>query len=164
MWISAGEFHDVDAESAVPHNNGGLAAWRFPAAGGAQHMVFATVWRPSKWVNGVISFDFYYSESTADTANMVIHWEVSTWSTGDTLAGTFDMLDQSATVATQASANKLWKKHWGYDTTPAPSSVTTSDEFIGVGTGRNANAGDDTFDDDLDFYGVLLTYIPNNRQ
>ena len=164
IWIPAGSFNNIDGQSPIMGSSGGLDAWIFPAGGAAEHLVYTSIWRPSKWINGIISFDFYYSENTGDTANMLITYEVSTWSVGDTLGAARDMLAETDVVATQASANKLYKKHWGYDTSPAPDDVTTSDELIGISTGRNANDLDDTYAGNLRFHGVLLTYIPNNRQ
>jgi hypothetical protein len=163
LWVGAGEFHSQVADATTQSHQGGMACHLFPVTGAGKEMVCATVWRPKKWVNGIISFDYYFNENV-NAGDTVIHYEVSTWSTGDVIAGARDMLNQNVTTTAQAAANTLWKKHWGYDTTPTPSAVTNNDEFIGVGVGRNANSGDDTLAGNLRFFGCLLTYVPTNRQ
>ena len=140
------------------------SSWIFTAAGADVEWVWATVWRPKKWINGVLKVEYFYTESTTSSDDMQIYWSLSTWSTGDTLTGTRDLLSEDDTIATQNASNKLWKQTWSKDTSPAVDTLYDTDELIGVGTGRDASDGDDDYAGNLRFHGALLTYVPTNRQ
>lgn len=159
LWLGPGEFNPPAADSNITYGEvGGMGAWLFPDAGNYEG-VFTALIRTNKWINGTIQLDLYCSESAAAGAqNMVLRTRVSSWAVGDTISGAYDRLDDASTVASQNSANKLFI----YSLTTT--AITSADDIFGISFERNPSDGSDNYTGILSFHGMLLTYIPTNRQ
>jgi hypothetical protein len=163
MWLPAGSFLRLATAAAITENlHNALGQWNFVEAGSTGlETIACAVWRPKKWINGNIQLEYIFSQTTTDAVNTVIRaaYKVSSWSVGDTIAGTFDKLDVTESTTIGGTANVVQKV-----TKTTTTTVTSKDEYLGILYGRDAGHGDDTYGANIRFYGVLLTYLPTNRQ
>ncbi len=161
IWLSAGEFHHnetlgTDIDFSV---SGGMGAWVFTeTATDAFSTVSITLWRPSNWIKGTLQLDFLCNDSGTNTGNFQIGERVSSWAVGNTISATYDLLDNTETLASNSTANKL------YQITKTTTEFDTNTDVIGILFERNPGNAADTATDNLRFYGVLVTYLPTNRQ
>jgi len=161
VWITAAAFHhDETLATDISWSRlGALGAWRFDeTATDAMVIISTTLWRPINWINGTLQLDFLLADSTTNTGNLRIRQRVSSWAVGDTVSAVFDLFDNTETVASNSTANKL------YQIQKTTTAFTTSSDVFGISFGRNPGNAADTATDDLLFYGVLVTYLPTNRQ
>lgn len=160
IWLPAGDFHPIAGSANVTFNHAGnMGAWILPDAGPAG---FEGVWlslrRPKNWINGKIQMDRAHSQNVGSTNVLRIRSRVSSWAVGDTLAGTFDRLDDDEDVAGNAVAGKL------YEIQKTTTVITDADDYFGISVERNPAHGNDNHAGNLRFHGMLLTYLPTNRQ
>ena len=116
--------------------------------------VCATIWRPRKWINGDIKYTFFFN-ITDDGSTLDLRYSSYAHEIDGTI-NTSTTLLSTGTIAQATVANKL--KTFIVTST---SSITDENDLIGVLVERDKN---DFQSADFHFFGVLLRYLPNNRQ
>ena len=161
VWLPAGAWMTDPAGTVIPGVSGGLGSWVFLSASNDDEFVSTSVWRPSKWINGKVTIDYYLSQNASTATDMVLSYRMSSWSQGDTLAGTYDRLqdDDNVVAANTFGTDELYVI--SVDTT---SNVVSTDEMLGVLFGMDSSHVSHDYAGNLRFFGALLTYVPTNRQ
>ncbi|MHC4315726.1 MAG: hypothetical protein ACYSW3_25060 [Planctomycetota bacterium] len=165
-WIGAGDFvaddnaeHVIDQETKEA-TKGTMGIWTIigDADIGTWHGVAATVWRPRKWINGTIDYTFYFSGSDNSADAIPLQIRSKSHAVGDVInASSPNLLDLTPTTITvSATPNTLVTLN-----VQSTNALTDDDDLFGILVERDASQFQDN---DLSFYGVLLRYLPTNRQ
>lgn len=166
IWLSAGEFmaddntEHVTDEETIESTLGSMARWILPGDEdiGTWHGVSTTVWRPKKWVNGIIDYTFYFSANDNNEVAISLQIRSKSHTVGDVLSITSpNLLDLTPTTITTTSADNTLQTI----NVQSDNVLLNTDDLFGILVERDATSQDEI---DLAFYGVLLRYLPTNRQ
>lgn len=149
-WVPAGGCGIEGATDGTFTNGGGpWGALLLPDA--STSAVTASLPRPSTWINGSITTDFYLANAAAGTGNVVLVAFGIALAVAE--AGTRTTTLSTTTASGAVGAVKVVS-------TTVPFTVASPDVWVGARLARVGADAADTLAGDLAFLGALITYNP----